>query len=257
MTDPPEIEPQDTRKHRSHSRPAYDSLRGQTLDGSSPTVSQPPSRNDSFASLRGISKPQSLRSVPPPSADSSNTDEGAHKSGTGRPMSMLPCPSPQLPMVMPPYGYPWGMPVMPQMVPQMLYYPMDNMPLLPPTAPFMMHQTGDRRSSISSSPNRSSTSIAKSPSQSMDRLPGTSPTRRPLVHQRGSSGGSSNQFWNGQQSNPGSANSSRRSSGIVADPNQSKNSTSSRPSLPRSYSQRPVSWVVPSPVPHPRQNTIS
>jgi hypothetical protein len=185
----------------------------------------------------------------------------------GRPNSMLPGVTPQLPMMMQPFGYPWGMPVMPQMpmhmqmVPQMpYYYSMDNMPLLPPTAPFMMQQqTGDRKSSRSSSPNRSSTSLRNSSSRSVDKLPlnqGTTPTRRPAEHQTSSSGGSSNPLGPGQRSNQGSV-SSRRSSGIVNDPNQWRNSTRSRPPLPQNPSQRPGSWVVPSPVPQMRQSTVS
>ena len=264
-TDSPDIEPQANRRQGSYSRPAYDTHQRQGSDGSSPAASLPPSRNDSSNSLRGTSKPQSLASIPPPSAYSSSTDEDAAKM-TGRPTSMFQGTSSQLPMPMQPFGYPWGMPVMPQMqmpiqmVPQMPYYAMDNMPLLPPTAPFMMQQTGDRRRSTSSSPNRSSNSLGKVASQSVDKLPlgqGTSPSRRPGGHQRSSSGGSPNQFGTGQRSNQGSVSSSRRSSAVVNDPNQWRSSTRSRPPLPQSYSQRPGSWVVPSPAPQMRQNTVS
>ncbi|KAF9780121.1 hypothetical protein BJ322DRAFT_1112797 [Thelephora terrestris] len=261
--DSQDIEPQPSRRIGSYSRPAYDTLQRQSLDGSSPAVSHPPSRNDSSNSLRGTSKPQSVASIPPPSAHSSNTDEDASKI-TARPTSMYQGTPPPLPMPMQPFGYPWGMPVMPQMqmqmVPQMPYYAMDNMPLLPPTAPFMMQQTGDRRRSTSSSPNRSSTSLGKSASQSVDKLPlsqGPSSSRRPTGHQRSSSGGSSNQFGNGQRSNQGSVNSSRRSSGIANDPNQWRDPARSRPPLPQSISQRHGSWVVPSPVPQMRHNTVS
>lgn len=253
-TDSSDPGPQASRKQGSYSRPAYDASRRQSMDGSSPAVSQPPSRNDSANSLRGASKPQSLYSVTP-SVNSSITDEAASKM-SGRPTSTFQATSSQLPMFVQPFGYPWGMPVMPQMqmqmqmVPQMPYYAMDNMPLLPPTAPFMMQQTGDRRRSTSSSPSRSSNSLGKSASQSVDRLPlsqRSSPTRRPGGHQRSSSGES------GQRSNTGSLGSSRRPSGITNNPNQWMSSTKSRPPIP----QRPGSWVVPSPVPQVRQNTVS
>lgn len=248
-SEPPDVETQSTRSQGNYSRPAYDSLRRSNPDGSSPAAS------DSFNSLRGTSKPQSLRSIPPPSPNSSSTVSSMEDAaGTaGRRTSVLPATPPQLPMLMQPYGYPWGMPVMPplsmpmQMVPQMPYYPMDNMPLLPPTAPFMMQQAANRRNS---------TSIGKPASQSMDRLPlglGTSPTRHPAGHKRNSSGGSSNQLGNGQRSNPGSISSSRRSSGATNDPNQRRSSTRPRPPMP----QRPGSWVVPSQVPRVRQSTVS
>ena len=267
-TDSPEIEPQNSRQ-ASYSRPVYDTLRQESLDGSSLAASHPLPRDDSFNSLRGTSKPQSFHSMPPSrnSSSTASSNEDATKT-TGRPTSMLSASTPQLPMMIQPYGYPWGMPVMPQMpmhmqmIPQMpYYYPTDNMPLLPPAAPFMMQQTGNRRNSrsSSSSPNRSSTSLGNSASQSTDRLPpnqGTSSTRRPTGHQRSSSGGTSNQLGPGQQSNQGSV-SSRRSSGIANDPNQLRNSTRSRPPMPQSHSQRPGSWVFPSPAPQMRQNTIS
>jgi hypothetical protein len=265
LTDSPEIEPQITRRQTSYSRPVYDSLRQQSSDVSSLELSHPPSRDDSFNSLRGISKPLSLHSVPPSRNSSSTASSNEDPSKpTARPTSMLPGITPQFPMMMQPFGYPWGMPVMPQMPMQMVpqvpyYYPVDNMPLLPPTAPFMMQQTGDRRNSRPSSPNRSSTSLRESASKSMDRLPlnqGTSHSRRPTGHQRSSSGGSSNQLVPGQRSNQGSIN-SRRSSGIVNDPNQLRNSTRSRPPIPQSYSQRPGSWVVPPQVPQIRQSTVS
>ena len=255
-TDSPDHGPQASRKQGSYSRPAYDASRRQSMDGTSPAASLPPSRNDSANSLRGTSKPQSLYSVTP-SVNSSITDEAASKM-SGRPTSMLQASSSQLPMFVQPFGYPWGMPVMPQMqmamVPQMPYYAMDNTPLLPPTAPFMMQQSGDKRRSTSSSPNRSSNSLGKAASQSVDRLPlsqRSSPTRRSGGHQRSSSGGS------GQRSNTGSLSSSRRSSGIMNDPNQGRSSTRSRPPIPQSHSQRPGSWVVHSPVPQVRQNTVS
>lgn len=262
-----EIEPQNTQRQASYSRPAYDTLRRQSLDGSSPPLSHPPSRDDSFNSLRGTAKSQSFHSMPPSrnSSSTASSNEEAIKT-TGRPTSMVPGTIPQLPMMMQPFGYPWGMPTMPQMpmqvqmVPQMpYYYAMDNMPLLPPTAPFMMQQTGDRRNSRSSSPNRSSTSLSKSATQSMDKLPlnhRPSPVRRSPKHQRSSSGGSSNQLGPGQRSNQGSI-SSRRSSGIVNDPNQWRNSTRSRPQIPQSHPQRSGSWVVPSPVHQTRQSTVS
>lgn len=265
--DSPDIQPQASRRQGSYSRPAYDALRGQSSDGSSPAASHPPSRNDSANSLRGTSKPQSVYSLPTPSAHSSNTDEEATKA-PARPASMFQGTSTQMPMMMQPFGYPWGIPVVPQMqmpmqmqmIPQIPYYPMDNTPLLPPTAPFMMQQSSDRRRSTSSSPSRSSNSLGKSASQSVDRLPlsqGTSPTRRPAGHQRSSSGGSSNQFGSGPRSNPGSVSSSRRSSGIANDPNQWRNSQRPRPPIPQSYSQRPGSYVVPSPAPRVRQSTVS
>ena len=265
LTDSPEIEPQNTPRQASYSRPAYDTVRPQSSDGSSLPVSHPPPRVDSSNSLRGTSKPQSLRSLPPSrnSSSTASSNEDATKTA-GRPTSMLPGTPPQLPMMMQPFGYPWGMPVMPQMPMHMqmvqmpYYYSVDNMPLLPPTAPFMMHHTGDRRNSRSSSPNRSSTSLSNSANQSTDRLPtthGTSSVRRPSGHERGSSGGSSNPLGPGQRSNQGSI-SSRRSSGVVNDP-QWRNSTRSRQPIPQTHSQRPGSWVVPSPVPHMRQSTVS
>ena len=281
-TDLPEIEPQNSRRQSSYSRPVYDTQRRESSDGSSPPVSHPPSRNDSFNSLRGTSKPQSLHSAPPPSLKSSHTASSIEDvvKMKGLRTSMLPVTPPQLPMVMQPYGYSWGIPVMPQMqmpmqmpmqmsmpmqmqmVPQVPYYAMDNMPLLPPTAPFMMQRVGDRRqSSSSSSPNRNSTSLGKSASQSADRLPlnqGPSSTRRPAGHQRSSSGGSSpNQLGQGQRSNQGSINSSRRSTGIVDDPNQWRKPATSRPPLPHGNSQGSGSWVVPSPGAQRRQNTVS
>ena len=264
-TDLPEVEPQSSRRQGSYSRPAYDSSRRQSSDGSFPGVSHPPSRNDSFNSLQGASKPTSLHSVPVPSTKSSHSNEDSIKTRARR-ISMFPETPPQLPMLTQPYGYPWGMPPMPQMpmqmqmVPQMPYYSMDNMPLLPPTAPFMMQQASDRRRSTSNSAIRTSVSLQKLDAQSADRLPlnqGTSRTRRSAGHKRSSSGGSSNQFGNGQQPNQGSASSSRRSSMIANDPNQWKNSTRSRPPMPQSRSQGSESWVVPSPVPQRPQNTRS
>jgi len=267
-TDLPEIEPQSSRRQGNYSRPAYDPPRRQNPDGSPSVVPPPPSRNESFNSLRGTSKPQSLHSGRPPSLHSSHTVssiEDPVKPRTRR-TSMLPETPPQLPMMMQPYGYPWGMPVMPQMqmqmqmVPQMPYYAMDNTPLLPPAAPFMMQQTSDRKRSTSNSPNRSSTSLGKSASQSTDRLPlnqGTSPIRRSAEHQRNSSGGQSpNQYGNGQRYNQESV-SSRRSSGIASDPNQRRNSARPRPTLLQTHSQGSGSWVVPAPVPQRRQNTVS
>ena len=270
--DLPEIEAQTSRRQGSYSRPAYDTLRRESSDGSSPGVSQPPSRNDSFNSLRGTSRPQSIHSAPPPSLRSSHTVSSVEDVAKmmGRRASTLPETPPQTPMMMQPYAYPWGMPMMPQMpmqmsmpmqmAPQMPYYTMDNTPLLPPTAPFMMQRTGDRRQSSSSPPNRSSISLGKSASQSADRLPlnqGTSPTRRPAGHQRSSSGESNpNQFGHGQRSNQGSVNSSRRSSGVMNDPNQWRNSTRSRPTIPPSNPQGSGSWVVPSPGPPRRLNTV-
>lgn len=268
-TDLPEIEPQSNRGHERYSRPAYDSPRRQSSDGSLPVVSHHPSRTDSYSSLRGISKPQSLHSLPPPSLRSSHTVSSLEDVTKirARRTSMLPETPPQLPMLMQPYGYPWGMPVMPQvpmqMVPQMPYYPMDNTPLLPPTAPFMVQETSDRRRSTLSSPNRSSTSLGKSASQSADRLPidqGVPPRRRPAGHQRSSSGGSSqnqNQLGGERRSNNGSVGGSRRNSGIVNDPNQWRNSTTQRPPMPQSHSRGSGSWVVPSPAPQRRQNTVS
>ena len=265
-----EVGSQSSRRQASYSRPAYDTAPRQSSDGSSPAPSYPPSRDSSFNSLRGTSKPQSLHSAPPPSLYSSHTapstDDVAQM--RVRRTSMYAETPPRLPMMMQPYGYPWGMPVMPQMqmpmpmqmAPQVPYYAMDNLPLLPPTAPFMMQRTGDRRQSSSSSPNRSSTSLEKPASQSTDRLSlsqGTSSTRRSVGHRRSSSGGSSpNQQGHSQRSNQGSVNSSQRVSGTVNEPNQWRNSTRSRPPIPQSYSQGPGSWVVPSPAQR-RQNTIS
>lgn len=260
-SDLPEVEPQNSRRQGSYSRPAYDSSHRQGSDGSS-AATQPPSRNQSFNSLRGTSRPQSLCSEPLPSPKSSPSTEDVTKPRERR-ISMFPATPPPLPMVMQPHGYPWGMPVMPQMqmqmqmVPQMPYYPMDNMPLLPPTAPFMVQQTGDRRRSTSSSANRSSVSLQKSATQSTDRLSsnqGASSERRSIGHRRSSSGGS-NQFGSGHPSNQGST-SSRRSSGIVNDPNQ-RNSIRSRPSMPHSFSHGSGSWVVPSSVPRRLQNQVS
>jgi len=273
--DLPEIEPQNSRRQGSYSRPAYDSPRRESSDGSSPGVSHPPSRNESFNSLRGTSKPQSTHSAPPPSLRSSHTVSSVEDVTRmmGRRTSMLPETPPQPPMLMQAYGYPWGVPMMPQMpmqmpmpmpmqmqmAPQMPYYAMDNTPLLPPTAPFMMQRVGDRRQpSSSSSPNRVSTSLGKSASQSVDRLPlnqGTSPTRRPAGHQRSSSGESEpNQFGHGPRSNQGSVNNNRRPSGTANDPNhQWRNSTRSRPP---SNSQGPGSWVVPSSGAPRRLNTV-
>jgi len=266
-TDLPEIEPQSSQRQGSYPRPAYDSSRRQNPDGSPLVVPHPPPRNDSFNSLRGTSKSQSLHSARPPSLNSSHTVssiEDPVKTRTRR-TSMLPETPPQLPMMMQPYGYPWGMPVMPQMqmqmVPQMPCYPMDNMPLLPPTAPFMMQQTSDRRRSTPNSPNKSSTSLGKSASQSTDRLPlnqGASSIRRSAEHQRSSSGGSSpKQHGNGQRSNRESASSSQRSSRIVNDPNQRRNPTRPRLSVLQAHPQGSGSWVVPPPVPQRRQNTVS
>jgi hypothetical protein len=261
-----EVEPQSSRRQGSYSRPAYDSSWRRSSDGSSPGVSHPPSRNDSSNSLRGTSKPLSLHSAPPPSTKSSHSApsiEGAPKIRTRR-TSMFPETPPQLPMLTQHYGYPWGMPPMPQMqipmqmVPQMPYYAMDNVPLLPPTAPFMMQQAGDRRRSTLSTSNRSSTSLQKLDARSTDKLPvnrGASPVRRSPGHQRSSSGGSSNQLGNGQRPNQGSVN-SRRSSVVSNDPNQWKNSMRSRPPIPQSHSQGSGSWVVPSPAPQRRQNTV-
>ena len=275
--DLPEIEAQNGRRQGSYSRPAYDTPRRESSDGSSPGISHPPSRNESFNSLRGTSKPQSIHSAPPPSLRSSHTVSSVEDFTRvmGRRTSMLLETPPQSPMLMQPYGYPWGVPMMPQMpmqmqmpmsmpmqmqmAPQMPYYAMDNTPLLPPTAPFMMQRTGDRRqsSSSSSSPNRVSTSLGKSASQSADRLPlnqGTSPTRRPAGHKRSSSGESApNQFGYNQRPNQGSVNSDRRSSGVANDPNQWRNSTRSRPP---NNSQEPKSWVVPSPGAPRRLNTV-
>ena len=266
----PEAEPQSSRRQGSYPRPAYDSSRRQSSDGSLLGVHHPPSRNESSNSLRGISKPLSLHSAPLPSTQSSHSTlsiEDATKIRTRR-TSMFPDTPPQLPMMTQPYGYPWGMPLMPQMqmpmqmVPQMPYYPMDNMPLLPPAAPFMMQQTGDRKRSTSSSPNRSrsSSSLQKLDARGADRLPpnqGVSTVRHSVGHRRSSSGGSSNQPGNGKRPNQGSASSSRRSSVIVNDPNQWRNSMRSRPPMPQSHSQGSGSWVVPSPVPQSQRNTIS
>ncbi|KAF9652175.1 hypothetical protein BDM02DRAFT_3109595 [Thelephora ganbajun] len=266
--DLPEIEPQNSRRQGNYSRPAYDPPRRQNLEESSPMISHPPSRHGSSNSLRESSKPQSLHSASPPSPNSSHTVSSIEDTDKirRRQAPMLLETPPQLPVLMQPYGYPWGMPLMPQMpmpvqmVPQMPYYAMDNMPLLPPTAPFMMQQAGDRRRSTSSSPNRDSTSSGKPVSQSTDRLPpnqGTPSMRRPAGHQRSSSGGSSNQFGNGQWSNQGSGSSSRRSSGIGSDPNQRRDSPRSRPPIPQGHSQGSGSWVVPSPVSQRRQGTVS
>ena len=263
-TDLPELESQSSWMQGGYPRPAYDSSRREGSDVSLPTSSHPPSRNDSFNSLRGPSRPLSMHSAPLPSPMPSNPGSSFDLTQPRvRRTSMLPeTPPPQLPMLPQPYGYPWGMPVMPMqmpMVPQMPYYPMDNMPLLPPTAPFMVQQTNDRRRSTSSSPNRSSTSLGKSVTQSTDGLPPNQdvpPTRPPAKHQRGSSGGSSNQPGNGKQSKQGSVN-SRGSSGIVNDPNQWRNSMRSRPAIPQSNSQGSGSWVVPSSGSQRRQNAVS
>lgn len=262
-SDLPEVEPQSGRRQGSYSRPAYDSSRRQGSDGSSPAATQPPSRNDSFNSLPGTSRPQSLRSEPLPSPKSSPSVEDIAKLRERR-TSMFPATPPPMPMLMQSPGYPWGMPMMPQMpmqmVPQMPYYPMDNMPLLPPTAPFMVQQSGDRRRSMLSSPNRSSTSLPKSATQSTDRLPpsqGASSEQHSTGHRRSSSGGSTpNQSGSGHRSNQGSTN-SRRSSGIVNDPNQWRNSMRSRPSMPQGFSHGPGSWVVPSSAPQRLQNPVS
>lgn len=265
--DPPGAGSQNSRRQGSYSRPAYDSSRRQSSDASSPGISHPPSRNDSFNSLRGNSNPLSLHSAPPPSTQSSHSEPSAEDATKirARRVSMFPQTPPQLPMMTQPYGYPWGMHPMPQMpmpipmqmVPQMPYYAMDNMPLLPPAAPFMMQQAGDRKRSISSSLNKSSTSLH---AQSTDRLPpgqGASSVRRSAGHKRSSSGGSLNQLGNGQRPNQGSVNSSRRSSALVSDPSQWRNSMRSRPPMPQSHSQGSGSWVVPSPVPQRLQNTVS
>ena len=262
-TDLPEIGSQSSRRQGTYSRPVYDFHQRQSSDGPSPVVSHHPSRNDSYNSLRGISKPQSLRSAPPPSPKSSGSTssiEDATKIRARR-VSMF-SETPQLPMLMQPYGYPWGMPPMPQMpmqmVPQMPYYAMDNMPLLPPTAPFMMQQTGDRKRSISNSPNRSSTSLQNPAAQSADRLSlnkGASPTQSSVGHRRSSSGESSNQPGNGQRPNQGFT-SSRRPPGTANDPNQ-RSSTWSRVTIPQSHSQGSRSWVVPSPASQRLRNTVS
>jgi hypothetical protein len=225
--------------------------------------------------LRGTSRPQSTHSAPLPSMNSSHMVSSMEDIAKVRERraSMLPGTPPHLPMLMQPYGYPWGLPVMPQMqmqipmqmqmqmVPQMPYYAMDNTPLLPPTAPFMVQQAGNRRRSSSSSPNRSSTSLTKSDSPSTDRPPlnqGTSSTRRPAGHKRSSSGGSSqDQSGHQQRSNQGSVSSNQRGAGILNDPNQWRNSTRSRPPIPQTNSQGSGSWVVPSPAAQRRQNTVS
>ena len=269
-SDLPELKPQSGRREGSYSRPAYDTPQRQSSDVSSSAASHPPLRNDSFNSLRGTSKPLSVHSAPLPSLDSSRTTssvEGAAKTRDRR-ASTFPSTPPQVPVQMQPYGYPWGMPAIPQMpmqmqmqmIPQMPYHAMDNMPLLPPTAPFMMQRTSDRRQSSSSSPNRSSTSLGKSASQSTDRLPlnrGTSSTQRSSQHQRSSSGGSSQNLPGyGQQSSRGSFDSGQRASWVVNDPNQWR-SSKSRPPMPQRNSQGFGSWVVPSPVAQRRHDTIS
>ncbi|KAH9977774.1 hypothetical protein BGW80DRAFT_775582 [Lactifluus volemus] len=182
---------QDGRLRESYSRPSYDPRR-QT---SSPQVSLPRSRNDSSSSSKPGSVPPSETAIPlnsrPGSMHSMSSDDIHTRAG--RRTSMISESSRSI--ASPMFSYGWqpvsslpqvpSMPVFPSMpmIPVMPQFTGD-IPLLPPTAPFMLQQYGRPPSRSRNSPRLTGTGQSRSverPQRSSDRA---SPPSR---HHRSSS----------------------------------------------------------------------
>jgi hypothetical protein len=200
--------------HATYSRPQYDSQRRQV---SEPTIKPQDPRDHSPASSQGTSRtrvdsiPQSTHSRPESlySTHTRSSSEEMHfRDMRGRsskrntplsesarhsllPQQMVPyawAPIPPMSAMSPippmsPMSFIPAMPTMP-------YYTlsMDNMPLLPPTAPFMMHQNGSGRRSQNSSSSSRKSDTPPLTSQSAERLPRPTPPKPKAPHQRHSSG---------------------------------------------------------------------
>jgi len=185
----------------TYSRPEYDSQRRQS---SEPTLPNNDSRDHSPVSSHGTSRtrvdslPRSTHSRPaslyssrtvsssedvqPRDARGRSNKRGSGYSETSRHSLLFPqqmVPQPMVPYVWSP---------IPPMSPMPYYtFNVDNMPLLPPTAPFMMQQHGSGRRSQNSSSSSRKSATPPPASHSVDRLPRPAPSK-PKAHQRHSSG---------------------------------------------------------------------
>jgi hypothetical protein len=171
---PSQAKEQDRKPREAYSRPTYDARR-QT---ESPSQTRPPhSRNDSSSSSKQGSLHQSENARPIVSRPAStysvvSEDARTRISRNSRPGSIM--SESQRSIVSPVYTYGWGsappmphvlpIPVYPavQTMPLMPQFPLD-MPLLPPTAPFMRQQYGR-------SPSRDPLSRVTGQSRSTERL---------------------------------------------------------------------------------------
>lgn len=205
---------------RRQSEPAssvapYSSNNGSRLNipsGSSPSSSRPPSI--ATGSVRDSSRPPSMYSTPPSSASAVDVRTRYDTKSSRRASFMsesnaLAAQQMMMQQAMP--AYPWGSPVpampmnmvpvpvpVPMMQMQMPMMPYVDMPLLPPTPPFMMQQYGHRgsgqRSSSSSPPRAYSPSSDRQCASGRDssqsthrRVPSDELSKRPI----GSTGRSS------------------------------------------------------------------
>lgn len=141
----------------------------------SPTSSNPPSINGSLNGSGFFSRPESTASAN--TTLSSMEDVRQKKPASSRRASIIP-DYPQQPMVAMPYFPMWGNPYAVPAVPMvaMPYYANLDLPLLPPTPPFMMQQSRRSQSPQSRSQSRSS---SRQPS-----LPNNSSTDRLSISQR-------------------------------------------------------------------------
>jgi hypothetical protein len=177
---------QDRKAREAYSRPTYDPRRQVEPPQTRPTHS----RNDSSSSSKQGSLHQSesapITSRPTSTYSVVSEDVRTRVSRNSRHGSVI-SESSQRPVVSPVYSYGWpSAPPLPQVVPVPVYpavqampmmpqYPL-NMPLLPPTAPFMRQQYGRSRDSLSKGTGQSCST--ERPHHSTDRTLTRSSHRR-------------------------------------------------------------------------------
>jgi hypothetical protein len=229
---------QDRKPHEAYSRPSYDPRR----QVESPSHSRSPqARIDSPSSSRQGSLPQPENASPitsrPVSAPSviSSEDVRTRISRNNRRASVI-SESSQRPIISPvfPYGWP-PVPPMPQILPMPAFSPVQavpiipqfpiNMPLLPPTAPFMRQQYDRSRS-----PDSSSRGVVQS--RSAERPPHSADRTSPPSHRR-----SSSDDYGGRNSTPHPQPQPQRSSSLAP----------ARPGYPMHSSSPAASQRAPTP----------
>ncbi|KAH8105871.1 hypothetical protein BXZ70DRAFT_398897 [Cristinia sonorae] len=204
----------------------------------SPGSSRPPSIGGAGSingSVRGSSRPPSMYSTPPSSATDIHSRERRDSKASKRAsiasapevwagmdrQSFAPVAWGLNPAMIPPVPPLPPVPMMPVM--PMFPYPVD-MPLLPPTPPFMLQQYGPRK------PSSQSRSHSSSPTIGSHRLPSNHSSDR--VNQQSSS----------QPSSPSRVHHERRASGDVADLHKSRHLSGppAHPSSTQSHDRRSV-----------------
>lgn len=211
---PSQVKEQDRKSREAYSRPTYDPRKQiEPLSQTRP----PHSRNDSSSSSKQGGLPQSESAGPivsrPASTYSVVSEDVRPRIGRNSRRGSVISESSQRSVISPIYTYGWQpVPTMPQVLPIPVYpaiqtmpimpqFPLD-MPLLPPTAPFMRQQQYGR------SPSRDSLSRATGPSRSAERLQHLNGRTSPRVSHRRSnsdeSGGHNPPRQSRTQANTGS-----------------------------------------------------